>query len=231
MKVIAALRVRDEARWIERVIASVLPVVSQVLVFDDHSADMTDWMCSCMPKTSVFNSPFTGLNEARDKNYLLAKCQEQRPDWIIWIDGDEILSPASLPVITDNLRSPKLCMSFRVRYLWDREDQVRVDGVYGDFRRQSMFRPISGARFIGEAPGFHCGNVPQALWRSCLYPEVDLLHLGYLHSEDRIRKYEWYNKQDPGNKREDFYKHIVVGDVFSATSKFLHGGPLKLEAL
>jgi glycosyltransferase involved in cell wall biosynthesis len=231
MKVIAALRIQNEARWIERVINSVLPLCSQVLIFDDHSTDQTPFLCASMPKTSVFDSPFSGLNEARDKNYLLAKCQEQKPDWIIWIDGDEILSPASHNAITDNLYSPKQCMSFRVKYLWDREDQVRTDGVYGDFRRQSMFRPITGAKFLGEAPGFHTGNVPQALWRSCLYPEVDLLHLGYLHSEDRVRKYEWYNRVDPKNKREDEYRHVVIGDVFPATSKFLHGGPLKLEAL
>ncbi len=233
MKVIAALRVQNEARWIERVIASVLPVVSQVLVFDDHSSDQTPFLCSSMPRTSVFDSPFSGLSEARDKNYLLAKCQEQRPDWVIWIDGDELLSPASLPAITDNLRSPKMCMSFRVRYLWDREDQVRTDGVYGDFRRQSMFRPISGAKFFGEAPGFHTGNVPRALFRSCLYPDVDLLHLGYLNKEDRIRKYRWYNEKDPNNSREGFYKHVCQGDIseIPASAKLLHGGPLRLEPL
>jgi glycosyltransferase involved in cell wall biosynthesis len=231
MKVVAALRVQNEARWIQRVIASVLPLCSQVLVFDDHSTDQTAFLCSSMPKTSVFDSPFSGLNESRDKNYLLAKCQEQKPDWIIWIDGDEVLSPASLPIITENLRSPKMCMSFKVRYLWDREDQVRVDGVYGDFRRQSMFRPINCGKFLGSAPAFHTGNVPQGLWRSCLYPDVELLHLGYLNREDRIRKYEWYNKQDPGNKQENFYRHMVIGDLFSADSRFQHGGPLKLQPL
>lgn len=231
MKVIAALRIQNESRWIERVINSVLPLCSQVLVFDDHSTDQTPFLCCSMPKTSVFDSPFHGLNEARDKNYLLGKCQEQKPDWVIWIDGDEILSPASHKAIMDSLYSPKQCISFRVKYLWDREDQVRTDGVYGDFRRQSMFRPITGAKFLGEAPGFHTGNVPQALWRSCLYPDVDLLHLGYLNRDDRVRKYEWYNRVDPRNKREDEYRHVVIGDVFPAASKFLHGGPLKLEAL
>lgn len=231
MKIIAALRVQNEARWIERVIASVLPVASEVLVFDDHSTDRTPSICDHMPHTTVFDSPFEGLNEARDKNYLLAKCQEQRPDWILWIDGDELLSEASVLPIMASLRSQARCMSFRVRYLWDRKDQVRTDGVYGDFRRQSMFRPIAGYKFDGVAPGFHCGNVPRALWSSCIYPEVDLLHLGYLDKADRIRKYEWYNKQDPGNKREDLYRHIVIGDVFPAESKFLHGGPLTLAGL
>jgi glycosyltransferase involved in cell wall biosynthesis len=231
VKVIAALRIQNEARWIQRVINSVLPLVSQVLIFDDHSSDQTPFLCASMPKTSVFDSPFHGLNESRDKNYLLEKCQEQKPDWIIWIDGDEVLGTASYPAITESLYSPKQCMSFKVLYLWDREDQVRTDGVYGDFRRQSMFRPISGAKFDGQAPGFHCGNVPKALWRSCLYPDVELLHLGYLWKADRIRKYEWYNRQDPNNKAEDGYKHIVVGDVFPATAKYRHGGPLTLARL
>jgi hypothetical protein len=58
-----------------------------------------------------------------------------------------------------------------------------------------------------------------------------LLHYGYLHREDRIRKYEWYTQQDPDNQAEDFYRHTVIGDLFPAEIRFRHGGPLKLREL
>jgi glycosyltransferase involved in cell wall biosynthesis len=200
---------------------------------DDGSTDDTAAICDSLPNTAVYLTPFQGLNEARDKCWLLEQIMKRtvKPDWILSCDGDEVLRPESVSAIKESLYTPKQCMSFKVKYLWDREDQVRVDGVYGDFRRQSMFRPISGAKFLGHAPGFHCGNVPQALWKSCIYPDVELLHLGYLHREDRIRKYEWYNQQDPGNKQENFYRHMVIGDLFSPDSRFQHGGPLKLQPL
>jgi hypothetical protein len=52
-----------------------------------------------------------------------------------------------------------------------------------------------------------------------------------MHKEDRIRKFEWYNEADPGNVREDGYRHMVVGDVFPAKARFQHGGPLALQSL
>ncbi len=235
MTVVGCLRVKNEARWVKRVIASILPVCDVVLVMDDHSTDDTALICDAMPRTAVYLSPFDDLNEARDKNWLLTAAMKrpENPDWILWIDGDEILAPEFVDVIKANLRSPKMCMSFRIKYLWNDEHTIRTDGVYGDYRRQSMFRPIAGAKFLGSAPGFHTGNVPLSLWGSCLYPEVTLLHLGYLHREDRIRKYRWYNEQDSNNEREDCYRHVVQGDLpeSPAEAKLTHGGPLRLEPL
>ncbi len=32
-----------------------------------------------------------GFDEARDKNYLLRELIGAAPDWVLWIDGDEVL--------------------------------------------------------------------------------------------------------------------------------------------
>lgn len=232
MAVVAAYRVRNEARWIERSIASVLPLVDHVAVFDDHSTDATRCMARKLG-AEVFESPFTGLDEARDKNWFLGKLRHYA--WVLWIDGDEVLEPASIPQlnrIIDHTPANIKCVSFRVKYLWDDEQHVRVDGVYGNFRRQSMFRPGNATFTAGPPPNFHVGNVPRSLWGACAYPEhVSLLHLGYMQRVDRVRKYEWYNRVDPNNVAEDGYRHMVVGDLFPAESVFRHGGPLKVEAL
>jgi hypothetical protein len=60
---------------------------------------------------------------------------------------------------------------------------------------------------------------------------VRLLHYGYLHKEDRVRKFHWYNKIDPNNAFEDQYRHMVIGDVFPADSSFKWAGPLELRSL
>lgn len=227
------LRVRNEARWIEKCVSSILPLCDLVIVMDDHSDDDTLYRCQSMSKVNAFESQFYGLNEARDKNHLLSIAEAQKPDWIIAIDGDEMLAADSLQPLEKALRCASApCLSLRVRYLWDREDQVRVDGVYGDFHRESVFRP-NGSRFVdGNGANFHCGNVPAAIrQKRTVLSDVSLIHFGYLHREDRIRKYQFYNRADPGNSREDGYRHIAIGDLFPAESKFAHGGPLKLEAL
>lgn len=206
------IRVRNEARWIGRALASIMPICERIFVLDDHSDDETAAICMSIPSVVMLRSPFEGLNESRDKNWILDLVQHtEHPDWIIAIDGDEVLQPESVPLIRAALNTPMRCISFRVRYLWDREDQVRVDRVYGQFARQSMFRP-GKERFTGTAPGFHTGNVPMSLWGSCCYPGASLLHLGYRDTADRVRKFQWYSKMDPDNEIEGRYLHLIQGD-------------------
>lgn len=228
---IALLRVKNEARWIQRCIRSILPLCDQVVVFDDHSTDRTPWLAAlCGDRVTIVPSPFEGLDECRDKNWLLD--QHRAADWIVWIDGDEEIAIADRAKLADCMRTTThACISLKVKYLWDRPDQMRVDGVYGDFRRQSVFRPRTERFVSGPAPGFHCGNVPRSLWVSCAYPDVSLLHYGYMDAADRVRKYEWYRTVDPNNDHEDGYRHIVIGDIFDPAVKTRHAGPLKLAPL
>lgn len=237
-RIIGMMRVKNEARWIERVLRSMLPVCGKILLFDDHSTDGTPEFAETIPGVVVIRSPFAGLSETRDKNYLLEQVgafgPEARPDWILAIDGDEEIAPGGAEQIQEICArdgGPD-CYSFRVRYLWDRPDQVRVDRWYADFRRPSLFRFWPAERFHSAAGGgFHCGNVPSArMVGAC---GVDLLHYGYLYREDRVRKYQWYNAPDkqPIPAVEDGYRHMVVGDLFPADSRFRWAGPLELRAL
>lgn len=231
--ILGLMRIKNESRWIDRSIRSFMPLCEQVLVFDDHSTDDTREICRSIPGVTVFESPFQGLNESLDKNWLLSQASRLKPDWVCFWDGDEILAPGHQAALEKAMRGPHGCLSLRIIYLWNDERTMRSDGVYGDFHRESVFRP-NGSRFV-SMPGvanFHCGNVPRGnrINRRVLH-DVHLLHTGYLHREDRERKFAWYNKVDPNNVSEDGYRHMVVGDVFPETSRFRYGGPLKLKAL
>ncbi len=234
MRIVGMTRCKNEARWLRRVLESYLPLCETLYLFDDNSDDGSPDIAAEVPRVNVLRSPFSGINEARDKGWLLERVLlASRPDWIVHFDSDELLDPGSIGVLKKEfVTTTKHCLSLRVKYLWDREDQVRVDGVYGDFRRQSAFIP-GRAKFEsrGEGPNYHIGNVPRALWMSCGYPEASLLHLGYMAKDDRVRKYEFYNRTDPNNEREGRYQHMVIGDLFPADSKFKHGGPLELRPL
>ena len=118
--------------------------------------------------------------------------------------------------------------------MWDREDQVRVDRWYCDFRRPSLFRLTDRALTFRRTPyggHFHCSSAPAQLLNRIQPIDARLLHYGYLRREDRIRKYHWYNQIDPGNPIEDGYRHMVIGDLFPAESRFRWAGPLELANL
>ncbi len=238
-RVIGLMRVKNEARWIEKCVRSLLRACPDgVYIFDDHSTDGTPEICAAIEDVSVIHSRFDGLNEARDKNVLLEHVRKWDP-WVIMIDGDEMFTDdgadhARNEIVRHFDNRKMLAMGFPILYLWDRPDQVRVDGLYARYQRLSAFR-LGDAAFPVQ-PGcvnFHCGNVPEGVRTGgrVYLADAPLLHFGYMHAEDRIRKYHWYNKMDPGNRVEDGYRHVVIGDLFPADSRFKYAGPLALKSL
>jgi Glycosyl transferase family 2 len=231
VNIVGAIRVKNEARWIKRVVDAMSPLCQRIVVLDDHSDDDTATICDDL-ECDVISSPFEHLNEAGDKNFLISRCGSA--DWILMMDGDEVLLPDGVDMIRKCAQqSTALAFSFHILYAWDREDQIRTDGIYRDFWRGRMFRPVSGSRFEGKAPGFHCYSVPPLQRASEQRIPGRVLHLGYLHRADRIRKYQWYNRMDPNNEAEDWYRHMVQGDLpeVPAGATLKHAGPLRLEKI
>jgi hypothetical protein len=94
---------------------------------------------------------------------------------------------------------------------------MRVDPPYNNMLRPSMFRLIKPGMVFksngGHGGGFHCSNVPADIGFSggTHNPEpVRLKHYGYMHREDRERKYKWYVEHDPGH--EGWYRQECFGE-------------------
>jgi hypothetical protein len=244
--VLGMMRVRNEARWICDVIRVQLPLVERIFILDDHSNDGTPDLCSQFPEVTLFRSTFEGLDETRDRQWLLdqviqavpaAQVNRDSPWFVLALDGDEVLEKSAPNQIREVLNEAAIhCLSLRILYCWNDPLKIRVDGVYADFRRPSLFRLLNPAfRFqktpFGNGANVHCPQVPQEYLHHTIRSDIAVLHLGYLEAEDRIRKYEWYNAIDQCNKGEDGYRHVVIGDLFPANSRFRWGGPLDLADL
>lgn len=243
--IVAALRIKNEQRWLASVLSSLLPLCEQIHVFDDHSTDETPYIAKSFPEVRYYASPFSDFNETRDKNHLLEKIEAIRRagDHVVMIDGDEVLESGGQDKISKLAKDGHHdAYRFQVLYLWNNDKQIRTDGIYGRFFRASMFRLQPGLRFKSHvAGGFHCGNVPGPPEKvgEC---NVKLLHYGYMHKADRIRKWEFYSGIDPKNVAEGYdpthperrsYPWVVQGDVpeVPANVKLRHAGPLELRAL
>lgn len=239
------MRVKNEARWISRVIESVKPLCGEkIFVMDDGSTDDTAAL-ALSAGAKVFESPFVGLplDEVRDKNFLLAHVRaECNPDWILAVDGDEELEQGGCEKILAVLRTNPYvdCFGLRILFLWDSVDQIRVDRRFSTTARQSLFRALPGYDFKSyyegtpggvTHSGLHCSNAPFQMRTAPL--NVFLLHYGYLFKDDRIRKYRWYTRIDPNNQCEDHYRHSVQGDIpeVSADAILKWAGPLELRKL
>ena len=257
MTIFGALRIKNETRWIVRVVKAMQPLCERIFVLDDHSDDGTPEFLEPMEQVTVIRSQFEGTDETRDKDFLLQRvmgCVSDQhlagdvnsPFWVLWLDGDELLDPSAVGCIRAALiGSPHHAFKLPIRYLWNSDMSildragcrtVRTDGVYKTFARPSIFRLFNRNFRFQKTPwggNFHCSSIPQELLGHAhmTIPGAPVWHLGYNYAEDRKRKYEWYNKLDPHNTAEDQYRHMVIGDEFPAESVFKHAGPLKLEMM
>lgn len=243
LDIVAALRVKNEARWIEEVLNSI-SFCKKIYLLDDHSTDDTKKIAKRCGAT-IYQSSFKTLDEARDKEYLLSIILSEQPQgtWVLMIDGDEVLMDNGEKLIEQSIReNPKNeAFSVRILYLWNSQNMVRVDGVYGRFVRPSIFK-LGRSRLFRKTKNeghLHCSSVPHDLLSRCIKCRVSYLHLGYMNREDRIKKWEYYNSIDPRDELEGYdkshcergsYPHIVQGDieVVPANAVLKHGGPLKL---
>lgn len=247
--IIGVLRVRNEQRWIKRVIESLVPVCERVIVLDDRSDDDTPAICESLG-CQVIRSPFNTLNESRDKDFLLTEAfkyvpsqwhgRHDAPFWALAIDGDEVLVENDQPLVKQIVHEPNaVCYSLKIQYLWDSENQWRVDGVYKDFARPSLFRLMNPnfryktTPFGKDNANFHCSSIPQELLHYSRPSDARLLHFGYIDADLRRRKYEWYNTIDPNNHGEDCYRHCVQGDTptVPAHARLKWAGPMELRPL
>lgn len=231
------LRIKNESRWIADVLASIEPLCERIFVLDDHSTDGTQDICRRFQKVTLIESPFEGLDEQRDKNFLLgllhaaipeadqhfAKGNPESSYWALAIDGDEMLEADGPAIIRETLASGSAhAYALQIRFLWNSPDQVRVDGVYGTFARPSLFRLMNtrfqfmstpwGEEINGHRANFHCASIPQELLHHSGPCRARLWHWGYIDEAKRADKFCWYNAIDSGNDAEDQYRHICQGD-------------------
>lgn len=244
---VAMLRIKNEARWIAEVIQSILPLCDLVFVLDDHSTDDTKTIAEQQGSAMrVMSSPFSGLNEARDKNYLydqvIAECE---PRWILCIDGDEVLEKRAPDLIRgwcaiQDLQHPRMnsgatSAKLKIEYLWNDPNTVRVDRIYSDFWRPSLFRPFHadpdkpddikvlselrwkttpfGRSIEGAEPNLHCSSVPQRFLAGAKLLPARLKHYGYMDRARRVEKLDWYTSIDWHNESEGRYLHMIQGDI------------------
>lgn len=218
-RIICQMRIKNEERWLKDVLDQIALVADGIVILDDGSTDETPQICQAHPAVIEYHyQDNSQLDEVRDKNLLLEMALKHNPEWVLCMDGDEILEDTAPERIFTAIKHcpPQVStLDIAFLYMWDDLQHYRTDGIYrrifhhrlfslaGQDKEQLTFTPS------GYGGNLHCESVPPSLVGQSAEIDVRIKHLGYMHKSDRERKYQWYRQHDPQHAAQGYYEHLL----------------------
>ena len=230
-KIVAVYRIKNEERWIKKSIESILDVCSEVIILDDGSTDKTIDICSKFKEVvDIHEQKNLEFDDTRDKNRLLKMGLKCKPDFMMTLDGDEIIMPNMKQILKEDLTTlyPETDI-FKIKFLEVREkpNQIRInDTTATDFfpvifrlKNQPKNLCYDEMKFPGNV---HCPDIPQNAigQKSPVVSRLKVLHYGTYDEKLRLKKYEHYNKLDPNNTEFYGYEHLIHPEKFCGPLQF-----------
>jgi glycosyltransferase involved in cell wall biosynthesis len=193
-RIVGFVKMCDEGQNIERCLDNMKTFCDEIAVYDDGSSDNSVEIASRYSRHIILADHNDFEGELFAKQLLLDQVLRLEPDWIFWLDADEVVQEDA------TMRIRELCalgdlagidaFDFHEINLWNSESTCRIDSLYdqGWFRR--LWRN-NGRLHFRPARGVHKEQFPQNLSvvQKC---EVKVIHYGFLRREDRLRKYRRY---------------------------------------
>ena len=216
--IVCMMRIKNVERWLAQSLASVSPLVDGIVILDDGSTDRTPEICRACPKVVRYAYQEGSLpDEYRDKNRLLQWSLELSPDWIMVLDGDEVLEDRAPSVIHaevgEVLRDATECVALEARFLyfWNKPGWYVDEETWHPLLFTTWGQALSSLRFDYDVPWakLHCGRTPSNLRGKRRKMDVCVKHYGYQTFRDAWRKYRFYVKHDVVRAREGYYDHLL----------------------
>ncbi len=202
MKLIAILRIKDQIDVIDECLSKLSTLADEIIVLDNGSTDGTLEKYADYPKiASVLKTE--GYDEGRDKIMLLNEAKKRKPDWILWIDADEVFEDHfSRAIVEKYMQSRYNRVAFRMCNFWLGRERCIYDGQYYLYNlhpQRSMWKNMESAYFKDQK--LHNGDIRGVLGRTYLSP-YRLKHFGYIDRAKMQEKLDRYLAEDKSGERD-----------------------------
>jgi hypothetical protein len=155
-----------------------------------------------------------GKSQPLIKEDLLRSCAPLKPDWVVFLDMDEVFAPEVTRQELERLAATdELGWYFLIVNLYNDEEHFAHDvGIQRFWNvRYYKYTPEYGFQF--QRTNVHCGPCPIINWKYSWHAPYYVLHYGLMKPEDRAKKVERYQKYDPKGLLKPMYYEDLKRDL------------------
>ncbi len=209
----------EERRYLRRVLEHAKRYIDDAVIVDDASTDGTVALCeevlAGIPYRIMVNAESMFHNEWELRLRQWNETVRDNPEWIIFLDADEIFEDSFIDGVKDLTRAEDCyAYSFRLYDFWD-EEHYREDAYWN---AHSVCRPF----LLKYKPDYlyefimssqHCGRMPSNIFSLPNgLSEYRVKHYGWAREEDRLEKYERYMRLDPEGRNGSLAQYRSILD-------------------
>jgi glycosyltransferase involved in cell wall biosynthesis len=216
LKLVGFLQIHNENETgnLIRVLNHMKKICDEIVIYDDGSTDNSVEIALKYTKNIIKGETNDFQNELEHKQQLLSLALSLNPDWIVWLDADEVFDRNGeiygIRALCNYGNSNGIDgFSFKEFNLWKSTNKYRVDELWFKLWQVRLWKNNGKLKFLQEK-GLHRQIYPLGLDK-ILHSDFKVIHYGFSSKEKLRQKYEMYKKAgQTGRLLERFYDETGI---------------------
>jgi glycosyltransferase involved in cell wall biosynthesis len=232
LNIIAMYRIKNVERWIKKSLESTSKICNKIVILDDGSTDNTLKICKTFSSVvDIHEQKNLVFDETRDNNMLIQMALKHNPDYILFLDGDEIIMPGMEKILYEDmiyLNPNSDIFEFQLLDMSEQPNRYRINNPTTNYIYKLLFK-VGNQKNLHYLPtrfpyNMHCSKIPDNANGSnnISLSRVKILHYGYYDQKLKQTKYDLYNTLDPNATEFYKYEHLIHPEKFSIPDDFAY---------